>query len=446
MSNDPTTMSIAELGRAYRDGRTTPLEATEACLSRIRPGPVYRVVTARRALLQARRATERFAAGVDLGPLQGVPIALKDLIDTEGDVTAAGSAVLARREPAAEDAPIAARLDAAGAVFLGKTTMTEIAFSGIGINPHHGTPGNAFDPARIPGGSSSGSAVAVAMGPACAAVGSDTGGSVRIPSAFNGLVGLKTTDGILPTDGLQPLSTTLDTAGPIARTAQDAWDLLLAMRAEAPRPLPVVPERLRFLAPATVMLDELDDEVARIHEDALAALEEAGHEIVRRPLPQLERILDLYAALGSFASHEAFALYEDTIAEHGDAMDPRVTKRILEFADRPACDYIRLGYARRTLQRQTWEDVRGFHAILGPTVPILPPLLTDLVDDDAYFRLNALCLRNTLLFNFLGGPAVTVPAGRSAAGLSTGLMIAAAPHQDDVALAIARVFERVLRG
>lgn len=444
MSHDPTKMSIAELGRAFRGGTLTPYEATEACLSNIRPGPVFRVVTAARALRQARRATERFAAGVDLGPLQGVPIALKDLIDTEGAVTAAGSAVLERRAPAAEDAPIAARLDAAGAVFLGKTTMTELAFSGLGINPHHGTPANAFDSERIPGGSSSGSAVAVATGVACAAIGSDTGGSVRIPSAFNGLVGLKTTDGILPTDGMQPLSTTLDTAGPIARTAQDAWDLFLAMRAVAPRPLPSVPSRLRFLAPDTVLLEELDDEVARLHDATLAALEGAGHEVVRRPLPQLERILDLYGALGSFAAHESFALYEDTIAQHGDAMDPRVARRILEFADRPACDYIRLGYARQTLQRDTWEDVRGYHAILGPTVPILPPRTADLAEDPAYFRANRLCLRNTLLFNFLGGPAATVPAGRSVGGLPTGLMIATAPHQDDIALAIAGALEGVL--
>ena len=441
---DPRQLDLAGLARAYREGTCTPEDATAAYLDVIEAGPVYRLVTAARARRQARRATELFEGGIDLGPLQGIPIALKDLIDTEGDVTAAGSPALAARTPAVEDAPIAARLDAAGAVFLGKTNMTELAFSGIGINPHFGTPGCAADASRIPGGSSSGSAVAVATGLACAAVGSDTGGSVRIPSSFNGLVGLKPTDGALPSDGMQPLSTTLDTAGPIVRTASDAWDLFLAMAARPQRALPELPPRLRLLAPETVVLDGLDPEVTQAYQAALNALEGAGHDIVRRPLPALARVGELYAALGTFAAHEAYALYEETIATHGDMMDPRVTARILQVAERPARDYIRLGYARRQLQRSTWEEVRRFHAVLAPTVAILPPRIDALANDADYFAVNAMCLRNTMLFNFLGGPAVTVPAGVGAGGLPIGLMIAAAPQQDAAALAIAHAFERVL--
>lgn len=443
MTLDPTSLDLGDLAASYRDGSLTPSAVTEAYLEKLEPGAVYRLVTGGRARRQAERATELFAAGMDLGPLQGIPIALKDLIDTEGDVTAAGSPVLATRAPAGEDAPVAARLDAAGAVFLGKTNMTELAFSGIGMNPHYGTPGCAYDADRIPGGSSSGSAVAVATGLACVAVGSDTGGSVRIPSAFNGLVGLKTTDGVLPVDGLQPLSTTLDTVGPLAKSAEAAWELFQALRAVPPEPLPRSPVRMRFLAPETVLLDSLDPDVEQAYEKTLAALEGLGHVVDRRPLDALSAILSLYREHGSFANHEAFALYEEMIASHGADMDPRVAKRIVEFADRPARDYIQLGWARRKIQRETWEAVRGYHAILGPTVPILPPRMAELAADEAYFAANGLCLRNTMLFNFLGGPAATVPVARSSGGLPLGLMIATSPGQDAAALSIGRA---VLQG
>lgn len=430
-------LDATQLGAAYREGTLTPTAVTEAYLTAIEPGDVYRIVTSERALAQAKRATDLFAAGIDLGAMQGIPIALKDLVDTEGEVTAAGSRVLATREPAAWDAPVAARLDAAGAVFLGKTNMTELAFSGIGMNPHFGTPGCADDPERIPGGSSSGSAVAVADRLACIAVGTDTGGSVRIPSSFNGLVGLKTTDGALPTDGLQPLSTTLDTVGPMARTVADAWELYQALRAVPSERLPAVPDRMRFLAPETVVLDELAPEVQQAYDETIAGLEAMGHVVERRPLRQLASILDLYAEHGSFAAHEAFALYERMIDQHGDRMDPRVARRIVDVEHRPSYDYIRLGYAREKLQRETWEGVRGYHAILSPTVAILPPRIEDLAEDEAYFEANRLCLRNTMLFNFLGGPAATVPVARTDTGLSIGLMIATAPRQDAFALAVA---------
>lgn len=447
MNVDPTRLDLVELGRAYRDGSLTPTAVTDAYLTKLEAGPVYRVVTSTRARRQARRATEWFAAGVDVGPLQGIPLALKDLVDTQGDTTAAGSIVLASRAPAVEDAPVAARLDAAGAVFLGKTNMTELAFSGVGINPHFGTPGCVFDRQRIPGGSSSGSAVAVAEGLACAAVGTDTGGSVRIPSAFNGLVGLKTTDGALPTDGLQPLSTTLDTVGPMTRTVEDAWSLYLALRAEPVRSLPDLPSRLRFLAPETVLLDDVDREVAQGYEAAIGELEAAGHEVERRPWELLQRIPELYERFGHFAVHEAYALYAEMIEEHGDRMDPRVAKRILAGEGASSRAYLQLVWARQRLQREAWEAVRGYHAILSPTVAIPPPRIADLqLDDDAFFRSNVRILRNTMIFNFLGGPAATVPAHRTDGGLSVGLMIATAPEQDASALAIAKVAEGVFAG
>lgn len=437
-TTDPTTLSLTDLAAAYRSGDLRPTEATEAFLERLEPGPVYRVVTAERARRQARRAERLLDRGVDLGPLQGVPLAVKDLIDQEGEVTAAGSRALESGARAERDAPVAARLDAAGAVFLGRTTMTELAFSGLGLNPHHGTPPNAADAARIPGGSSSGSAVAVATGRATAALGSDTGGSVRIPASFNGLVGLKTTNGLLPTDGCTPLSTTLDTIGPIARTVEDAWQLFLALAARPAAPLPQAPERPVLLAADTVLQEELEPPVAAVLEDVLAAVERAGAEVRTGPLPALAAPAALQRRYGGFAAHEALALHEELLGE-GSLVDPRVARRILAARGRSSSDYLRLHYAREAMRRAFWQEHRHVDAIVGPTVAILPPRTADLEgDDEAYLEANRLALKNTMVFNFLGGPAVSVPAGRTPEGLPVGVMIATAPGREDLALALGK--------
>jgi aspartyl-tRNA(Asn)/glutamyl-tRNA(Gln) amidotransferase subunit A len=437
MHRDPRSLTLTELAAAYRAGELSPVEATEAYLATIQPGPVWRVATAERARVQARRAERAFAAGVDLGPLQGVPLAIKDLIDMEGEASAAGSAALLReRPPARSDAPVIARLDEAGAVMLGRTNMTELAFSGLGLNPHFGTPGGAHDAARVPGGSSSGSAVAVAAGQACAALGSDTGGSVRIPAAFQGLVGLKTSDGSLPMEGTVPLSTTLDTLGPIARTLEDAWALWRAMRAVPPAPFPEAPGPLALLAPTTVLGEELEPEVEAAYDAGLAALERAGHRIVRREAPALRELLGLYRRYGSFAAHEAFALYEDLLGRAEPPIDPRVARRILAVRDRRSCDYIRLGYARDRLAAGFWDEVREFDAVLAPTVRIRAPRAVELEGDaDAYLRANAAVLRNTTVINLLGAPAATLPIAAPEAGI--GGMVAAAPGREAQTLAVA---------
>lgn len=345
-----TSLTAAELARRYRDGSLDPVTVTEAYLAAIEAHPeggkVYRVVTAQRALKQARAAKRRFDEGLRVSPMQGVPIAIKDLVGTAGDVTAAGSRVLGERPAEVEDAPVAARLDAAGAVFLGKTNMTELAYSGIGANPHYGTPGCALDPSRIPGGSSSGSGVAVASQLAAVAVGSDTGGSVRIPAAVNGIVGLKVTDGRIPTDGCAALSTTLDTIGPLARTAEDAWALYLAMTAEPHRPLAQAPARLTLLAPTTLLTDDLDDATLTGFEQGLARLEALGHHVRREPLPILMEAPAAYSRFGSFASHEVWALYQDLFESRRHDFDPHVADRVYLYANRPSSDYIRLNYAR----------------------------------------------------------------------------------------------------
>lgn len=446
MSQNITSLTVTQLARRYRDGSLDPVTVTEAYLAAIaahpQGGSVYRVVTEQRALKQARAAKRRFDDGLGGGPLLGVPIALKDLIGTAGEVTAGASRVMAERPPETEDAPVAARLDAVGAVFLGKTNMTELAYSGIGINPHYGTPGCALDPSRIPGGSSSGSGVAVAAGLAAVAVGSDTGGSVRIPAAVNGLVGLKVTDGRVPTDGCLALSTTLDTIGPMARTADDAWALYQALVAEPPRPLAPVRETLTFLAATTLMTDDLDAATAEGYEAGLARLEELGHTVRRAELPLLLEAPGAYDTYGSYASHEVWALYQEEFEARGPEFDQRVLQRVLRFKGRPSSDYIRLGFARAAFQRRFWAELTGVDAVVAPTIPHVAVRTADvLTDDEAYHRENNRILRNTAPFNFLGSPAVSVPCATTASGLSIGLMVVTRPREEELALAIGLALE-----
>ncbi len=442
---DPVQLSAVQLGAAYRAGRLDPVDVAEAYLERVAVGSVYRLVTAERARRQAQASARRFAAGIDAGPLDGVPIALKDLLDTAGDVTGAGSPPLIDGAPATADAPVAARLDAAGAVFLGKTTMTELAFSGLGINPHVGTPPNAIDPSRVPGGSSSGSAVAVATGLAAVAVGSDTGGSVRIPASFNGLVGLKTTDGAIPTDGTVVLSSTLDTLGPIARDVADAWILTQALAGQRPAPLPAVPERWRLWAPTTVLWEDLDPGVRDACEHALELLEAAGHTVERRPAPELAELDGLYARYGSFAAHEAFALHGDMLRRDAARIDPRVSTRVLAVQGRPSSDYVLLRAAHQRLRAAFWSAAAPFDAAVMPTVRVGPPALAPLLeDDDAYMHANLAVLRSTTLGNLLGGPVATVPVGCDRDGLPVGLSIATQPGEDALALAYARALEALV--
>lgn len=443
---DPTGLTLVQLAAAYRSGRLRPRDAVEAWLERIEEGPIYRLVTASRARLQAARAGAIFEAGVDRGPLQGIPIALKDLMDTEGDVTAAGSAVLAEGRPAIRDCPAAVRLDRAGAVFLGKTNMTELAFSGLGLNPHFGTPGCALDPERVPGGSSSGSAVAVATGLACVAVGSDTGGSVRIPAAFNGIVGLKTTDGAIPMTGCVPLSPTLDTLGPMARTVEDTWHVWRALAELGPKAFPGPPDRPLSLLVVENLVAGSDPAVGRAFEHACARLAAAGHRIERREIPMLDRVAELYARHGTFAGIEGLAIHGELLERGGDRIDPRVSSRILAYRSRTGDDLERLVEERQRMGREMDGLARPYDAVVAPTVPILPPRIVELDTDPAYVEANARVLSNTQIFNFLGWPAASVPCGKTADGLSVGLMLAAGPGGEESILRICALVEAISAG
>ena len=400
------------------------------------------------ALAAARHADALSRAGVQGGALAGLPVTVKDLFDVAGEPTWAGSAL--RQEapaaaPAAADAPAVARLRAAGAAILGKTNMSEFAFSGVGINPHFGTPRNPHDAAiaRIPGGSSSGAAVSVALGLAVAALGSDTAGSIRVPAALCGLVGFKSTQPRVPLDGAFPLSHTLDTVCAMSTCVRDT---LLVDGVLSGSPLPVRERPLagaRLLVPATVVLDALEPAVAHAFGRALSRLSAAGALLVEQPLPELAQIADINAP-GGFSPVEAWALHRADMQTRRARFDPRVAARIALGEGVSAADYLRMLQRRRDWIARVQQVLAPFDALVCPTVPMVaPPLEPLLADDTAFFRTNGLLLRNTLVANFLDGCAFSLPC-HEPGELPVGLMLVAG-HGADARLAeVALAAEAVL--
>lgn len=376
-------------------------------------------------------------AGAPLPALAGLAVSVKDLFDVHGFPTTAGSQVLADVAPAAADAPAVARLRAAGASLIGHANMTEFAFSGVGINPNWGTPSNnatlALDPTpRIPGGSTSGGAVSLACGAAWATLGSDTGGSIRIPAALQGLVGFKNTQRLTPLEGSVPLSSTLDTSCAITHSVRDAvllHEVLANRRVQAVgRPLSAA----RLAVPTTVMLDDLEPVVARAFERTLGILRRAGATIEEIELPALARLAGLQAQ-GGFAAAESWAWHRPHIARAADRYDRRVLMRIRRGEAMAAGDYIELHEARRRWIAEVAATITGFDALLSPTVPMVAPALAPLIDDDdAFFAANARLLRNPSAINFLDGCALSLPCHASGE-LPVGLMVwHGALHDDSV--------------
>ncbi|GAB3538658.1 amidase [Noviherbaspirillum agri] len=372
-----------------------------------------------------------------------MPVSVKDLFDTAGESTWAGSVVLKSAPPALADAPAVQRLREAGAAIIGKTNMTEFAFSGVGLNPHFGTPANPADQAvaRIPGGSSSGAAVSVAAGMCVAGLGSDTGGSIRIPAALCGLVGFKPTARRVPTTGAIPLSTTLDSIGAITRSVDDCI-LIDSIIADEPLSIPDLPVRdLRLAVPQTLMLDALEPHVAASFSSALSRLSKAGARISDAPFTMLAES----AALNKFSGAEAFAWHRRLLAAHESSYDPRVAKRIMLGAVMSAADYIDLHRARRDWISRMEKEMERFDALLMPTVPIVAPPIAELeASDDTFFKVNAQLLRNPSTINLLDGCAVSLPC-HAAGTLPVGLMIAGAAMTDHHVLAIARAIERTMQ-
>ena len=384
----------------------------------------------------ARAAAALADAGVAPSALAGLPVSIKDLFDVAGEVTLAGSTLRRDAPPARQDAPAVRRLRQAGAAVLGKTGMSEFAFSGVGINPHFGTPRNPHDPQvhRIPGGSSSGAAVSVAAGGCVAGLGSDTAGSLRIPAALCGLVGFKGTQSRVSREGAFPLSHQLDTVGAITRCVADAVTVDAVLADQALR-LPQAPRSLRgrrLLVPTTLMLDQLDAGVSAAWDRAVAVLEDAGAEVVRQPLPQLSEMAQINAP-GGLSPIEAWATHAADMRQRREAFDPRVAARIALGEAVTAEQFLTILARRRDWIARTTAAVAGYDALLAPTVPIVaPPVAELLVSDEAFFRVNGLLLRNTFAANFLDGCAISLPM-HQAGELPTGLMLAL-PAQGDQAL------------
>ena len=444
----PTLGSLAE---ALEGCRTSGRELVEACLANIAvPGGegarAFIEVDADGARAAAERQDKLRAEGRAPSPLAGVPISIKDLFDLKGHRTRAGSRVLNDAPLATEDAPAVARLRAAGLLFVGRTNMTEFAFSGLGLNPHYGTPRNAWrrDEGAIPGGSSSGAAISVGDGMAHAGIGTDTGGSCRIPAAFNGLVGWKPTARRVPRGGAVPLSTTLDSVGSIARSVA-CCATLDAIMADEPVLASAVADlsTLRFLAPRNYVLDGMEPSIANAFEKTLRRLADAGARVEEAVLPELDEIPTINAK-GGFAAYEAYAWHRELIAAKGALYDPRVLVRIRRGAEQTAADYEVLRSARADWIRRVTARLADYDALLMPTTPMAPPLLRNLQDDAEYGRINLLALRNPSIVNFMDGCAVSAPMHEGGAP-PAGLTIAGAAGTDGAILAIAAAIERVLR-
>lgn len=386
------------------------------------------------------------AAGAPLPPLAGLAVSVKDLFDVAGQPSTAASKSLADAPPATQDCPAVARLRAAGAALTGHTNLTEFAFSGIGINPHNGTPANATTARldatpRIPGGSTSGGAVTVAAGAAWAALGSDTRGSIRVPAALHGLVGFKNTQALTPTEGCLPLSFTLDTACAITRSVRDAVLLheVLAARRVALAGRSV--QALRLALPVGPLLDGLDATVARAFERSLRTLREAGARIEELRLPDSDTPS---TSSGQISGAEAWAWHRGRVDARGADYDPRVLSRIRSGSGVSAADYIDRLQARRRWAAEVQDAVAGFDALVCPTVPMVaPPLAPLLADDEAFFATNALLLRNPSVVNHLDGCAISLPC-QAPDELPVGLMLWGPAFSDDRVLDTALAVEQAL--
>ena len=448
MPNIPT---LAQLADDLEKGRTNSRKLVDECLAAIadKSGEGARtfVHVDVEAAIEAAKAMDRLRdVKAAPSPYAGIPVSIKDLFDIKGQVTRAGSRALEDSAPAEADAPVVARLRRAGFIVIGRTNMTEFAFSGIGINPHYGTPKSTWQRhvGHVPGGSSSGAAVSVADGMAYGALGTDTGGSCRIPAAYNGIVGFKPTQRRVPLEGGVPLSFTLDSFGPLARTAQCCAVLDAVLADEPARPLQPRPIKgMRLAVPTTVALDELDDEVARTFERALATLSRQGALIERIEVPEFLDV-GVMNTKGGFAAVESYAWHRYLIASHGDVYDPRVSLRIMRGEGISAADYIDLLQMRKSLIVRATARLAPYDAFVMPTTAITPPRIADLADDQAFTKANLLSLRNCTLINMIDGCAISLPCHREG-DAPVGLMLAASGGSDRRIFELAAAMEDAIR-
>ena len=448
MRNTPTLASLAD---DLDGGRSSARKLVDASLAAIadKSGEGARafIQVDAEAAIEAAEAMDRLReVKAAPSPFAGIPISIKDLFDIKGQVTRAGSRALEDSPPAEADAPAVARLRRAGFVVIGRTNMTEFAYSGIGINPHYGTPKGAWQrgEGHVPGGSSSGAAVSVADGMAHGALGTDTGGSCRIPAAYNGIVGYKPTQRRVPLDGTVPLSFSLDSIGPLARSVGCCAVLDAVLAGEAIVPLLPRPIRgMRLAVPTTVALDELGEEVARTFERALERMSRLGALIERVKVPEFLDV-GVMNTKGGFAAAESYAWHRYLIVSHGDVYDPRVSLRILRGEAISAADYIDLLNARKSLITRAAARFSPYDALVLPTTANTPPRIADLADDQAFTKANVLSLRNCTLINMIDGCAISLPCHREGE-VPVGLMLAASGGNDRRIFELAAGIEGVIR-
>jgi aspartyl-tRNA(Asn)/glutamyl-tRNA(Gln) amidotransferase subunit A len=395
----------------------------------------------------ARTAAEAYDAlrrrGATPSLFAGIPISVKDLFDVAGDVTTAGSIALRQAPPATRDAAVVARLRSVGFVPIGRTNMTEFAFSGLGINPHYDTPRNPYDrkTGRVPGGSSSGAVVSVTDGMAAAGLGTDTGGSCRIPAALCGTVGYKPTASRIPTAGTMPLSQTLDSIGTMAPSVACCALLDAVMAGQPPSDLPEFPiEGLRLAVPETLVLDNLDADVGRAFEAALKVLSDAGALIVDTPLREFAEVGQVNAK-GGFAAAEGWAVHRPLIKVKGDTYDPFVRSRLERGKEQDAADYIELQWAREEMIARLAVITAPYDALMMPTCPIVAPALRDLEKPEAARAANFMLLRNTGLANFFDRCSVSIPCHK-AGDAPVGLMLIGENGADRRLLSVAAAVEK----
>lgn len=408
---------------------------------------IFTKVYADAALAAARAADARAATGITLGPLDGRIVSIKDLFDVAGEPTTAGSKVLRQAAAATQDALIVQRLRAAGAVLIGKTNMTEFAFSGIGINPHYGTPGNAHDALRIPGGSSSGAGVAVARGMCEIAIGSDTGGSIRIPSALNGVTGFKPTQARVPRTGALPLSFSLDTVGPLAHSIEDCamTDAVLAQQAWQPLVQRQV-QGLRLGVPRGLLFTQAQDAVLSAFEQFLVQMQSAQALVRDADLDTLLSAPFRLQEHGTLIAAEAAHIHGQLLADgKAGELDPLVLSRIQRGVGITAAHYVGVQQARAQLQPQLDAAMADYDVLALPTVPVVAPTIASLADAALFHATNMLVLRNPSVFNFYDLPAVSLPLPRAAGELPVGVMLVGQRGGDRALLAIASAVQKQLK-
>ncbi|HET9099028.1 MAG TPA: amidase [Acidobacteriaceae bacterium] len=442
---------IAKTIESLAASETTSRELVEACLAAAadpsgQGSRTFTRIDADSVLDVADAMDKRRRAGALDGLLLGLPISIKDLFDVADEPTPAGSIVLADAPPALKDAAVIARLRDAGAVLVGRTNMTEFAFSGLGINPHYGTPRNPYDRinGRIPGGSSSGAAISVTDGMAAGAIGTDTGGSLRIPAALCGLTAFKPTARRVPMEGVLPLSTSLDSAGPIAPTVACCARIDAALSGD--QYAPFVPSDLTQLRLGILqghVFDDLDADVARRFEAAISTCSVAGARLQEVHISAVEQIPGCYAN-GGIPAFEAYEWHRQLIATHSELYDPRVLVRILRGKEISHAQYLELIHARRRIISEAERAFTDIDAWVLPAVPRIAPLIFDLVSDDAaYMKANANMLRNSSIFNFLDGCALSIPCHLPGEA-PVGLMLAAPAMLDRQLLRVGGAVEAAL--